>query len=57
MIRLLVGFLIVYGSAGTLDVDPYAPLMPSLLWAVVGISILAWPVLDGTIDRLAKENK
>ena len=28
MIRLF-GFLMVYGSVGTLEVDPYAPLLPS----------------------------
>lgn len=57
MIRLLFGFLMLYGSVGTLEVDPYAPLLPSVLWAIVGLSILAWPVLDGTLDRLEKENK
>tara|TARA_A100001388_G_scaffold272502_1_gene252916 strand:+ start:717 stop:890 length:174 start_codon:yes stop_codon:yes gene_type:complete len=57
MIRLLFGFLMIYGSVGTLEVDPYAPLLPSVLWAIVGLSITAWPVLDGTFDRLEKENK
>jgi len=57
MIRLLVGFFIVYGSVGTLDVDPYAPLLPYSLWGLIGLSIIAWPVLDGTLERLEKENK
>ena len=57
MIRLILGFLIVCGSAGTLEVDPYAPILPSLMWAIFGLMLLAWPVLDGTFDRLEKENK
>ena len=51
MIRLITGFLIVCGSAGTLEVDPYAPILPSLMWAIFGLMLLAWPVLDGTLDE------
>ena len=51
MIRLILGFLIVYGSAGALEVDPYAPILPSLMWAIFGLMLLAWPVLDGTLDE------
>ena len=49
MIRLLFGFLMVYGSVGTLEVDPYAPLFASVLWAVVGLSIIACPSLTARL--------
>jgi hypothetical protein len=57
MIRFVIGFFLMYGAVGTLEVDPSAPLLPSVLWAVLGIAILAWPVLDGTVDRFEEENK
>ena len=50
MIRLILGFLIVYGSAGALEVDPYAPILPSLMWAIFGLMLLRF-VLDGTLDE------
>ena len=50
MIRLILGFLIVYGSAGALEVDPYAPILPSLMWAIFGLMLFV-AVLDGTLDE------
>ena len=52
MIRLVVGFFITYGAVGTLDVDPTASLLNYTALAVVGLSITAWPVLDGTISEV-----
>jgi len=49
MIRLIIGFFITVGSLGTLETDPTASLLTCTLLAFVGIAILAWPVLYGTI--------
>lgn len=39
-IRFLVGFLIVFGAVGTLDVNPDADLLVQTLIAVCGLAIM-----------------
>lgn len=39
-IRLGVGFLMVFGAVGTLDVDPSASLLSVAVLAVVGLVIM-----------------
>lgn len=51
MIRLVVGFFIMYGAVGSLDVDPTASMLNYTLLAVLGLAIAAWPVLDGTVTE------
>lgn len=38
-IRMLVGFLIVFGAVGTLDVEPDANLLVQFALAIVGLVI------------------
>jgi len=52
MIRLLVGFFIVFGAVGTLDFDPNASLLCYTLLAFFGLAIAAWPIFDGTLTEI-----
>ena len=40
-IRLVVGFLIVFGTVGTLDMDPTASLLSAVIVAAVGLLIMS----------------
>ena len=48
MIRFFVGIIITFGAAGGVEVDN-ATLLEGVLLACVGIALMAWPVIDGTI--------
>ena len=39
-IRMLVGFLIVYGAVGSIEVDPNANLMIEMILAGAGLALL-----------------
>lgn len=41
-IRILIGFLIVFGVAGTLDNDPSADLTVQYLISSIGVGFLLW---------------
>lgn len=49
MIRFALGFFLVYGAVGTLDFDPNASLLTGMGLAVLGLALMAWPVLDETL--------
>lgn len=49
MIRFALGFFLVYGAVGTLDFDPNASLLKGMGLAVLGLALMAWPVLDETL--------
>ena len=40
MIRVIVGFLIVFGALGTLDMDPDANVLVQAAIAIVGLVIM-----------------
>jgi hypothetical protein len=40
-IRAFVGFMVVYGAVGTLEVDPAASLLVMSAVAVLGLAIMA----------------
>lgn len=42
MIRFVVGFLLVFGSAGGLDHATNAQLVPLLATAAVGLGLMYW---------------
>lgn len=42
MIRFVVGFLLVFGSAGGLDNATDAQLLPLLATAAVGLGLMYW---------------
>ena len=39
-IRMLVGFLIVFGAVGTIEVNPDADLLVQMIIAVAGLAIM-----------------
>lgn len=39
-LRVLIGFLIIYGAVGTLDMDPTADELLALFFAFVGLAIM-----------------
>jgi hypothetical protein len=47
MIRLTIGFFLAIASGGVVDT---APAWYILAIGLPGVAMLAWPVLDGTID-------
>jgi hypothetical protein len=49
MIRFALGFFLVYGAVGNLDFDPNASLLVGAGLAALGLALMAWPVLDGTV--------
>ena len=44
MIRIILGFLIVFGAAGTLDIDPNANLWVVAITAIFGLVLAFWGV-------------
>ena len=54
MIRIVVGFFLVIGSAGGMEMTSLSP-MGALLFASIGFGIFLWSLFDGTIDRLKKQ--
>ena len=40
-IRLFIGFMIVFGVVGTLEIDPEADLFITAVLAVIGLAIMA----------------
>jgi len=44
MIRFAIGFMLVFGAVGTLEVDPNASLLTTAILAVVGLTIMAFGV-------------
>ena len=56
MVRIVVGFFLVIGSAGGMELTSLSP-MGALLFASIGFGIFLWSFFDGTIDRLANQAK
>ncbi len=54
MIRIVVGFFLVIGSAGGMEMTSLSP-MGALLFASIGFGIFLWSLFDGTIDRLKRQ--
>lgn len=44
MIRFAIGFMIAFGAVGTLEVDPNASLLTTVLLAGLGLTIMAFGV-------------
>jgi len=44
MIRILIGFLIVFGTMGSMDIDPDFPMWQALLQSAIGLGIMYWGV-------------
>lgn len=54
MIRFGLGFLLMIGAVGGLE-NTNTDLLLGFLLAMTGTAIMAWPVLDGTMERLSNE--
>lgn len=44
MIRIAIGFLIVFGTMGSMDFDPSFPMWQALLQCALGLVIMYWGV-------------
>ena len=51
MIRFLLGLLFVFGAVGTIETNPSAPLFQYLIVAVIGLSLMYWPISDGSFEE------
>jgi hypothetical protein len=51
MIRFLLGLLFVLGAVGSVETDPSASLFYYSVVAVMGLSLMYWPVSDGTFKE------
>jgi len=51
MIRLILGLLFVFGAVGSIETDPSASLFYYRVVAVMGLSLMYWPVADGTFEE------
>ena len=56
MIRIVIGFFLVIGSAGGMEMTSLSP-MGAFLFASIGFAIFMWALLDGTIARLDRQAK
>lgn len=50
MIRFITGLLVVMGAMGGMEVDGSSVFVGMSL-AAVGLILMAWPVVDGTVNR------
>ena len=44
MIRFFIGFMVVFGAVGSLEIDPAASLFTTAILAVIGLTIMAFGV-------------
>lgn len=51
MIRLALGFVVVYGAVGRLDTDPSASLISYAIVGLFGLALMWWPIADGSIEE------
>ena len=56
MIRVAIGFFLVIGSAGGMEMTSLSP-MGALLFASIGMGIFLWALFDGTINRISEKAK
>lgn len=49
MIRLFAGLILVMGGVGGIE-DIASPVLPGLLIATLGLVLMAWPIIDGTVE-------
>lgn len=49
MIRLIIGLIVVLGAVGGLEQDT-ATFFEATMFALVGLSLMAWPIVDGTVN-------
>ena len=50
MIRIVIGLIMIMGSAGGIEMDT-ATMTQALLLAIAGLCIMLWPILDGTVKE------
>jgi len=57
MIRLIVAFILMYGTVGGIETDMYYTwLQPAALFGLSGL-IVFWVIADGTLERLNREKQ
>ena len=50
MLRLVFGFLLLFGSVGGMEMGSLSPI-GAFIFGSIGLVIFAWPVLDKTVYR------
>lgn len=50
MIRFVTGLLMLLGAMGGLETDQ-ASFMTAMAFAALGLILMAWPIVDGTVER------
>jgi len=51
MIRFIVGLVLMFGVAGRSDNDATFGLLPLIMYSMVALALIAWPVVDGTLTK------
>ena len=54
MIRLFVGFMIVFGATGGIETGD-ATLLQGMISAAIGLGLAYWPIADGTVNRISED--
>lgn len=54
MIRLLVGFMMMFGAVGGMEHGD-TTLLQGTIAAAIGAVIAIWPIADGTVQRISEE--
>ena len=50
MIRILTGLLLTMGAVGGLEMGT-ATMLQGILYSIAGLSLMAWPIIDGTVQE------
>jgi len=54
MIRLLVGFMMMFGAVGGMEHGD-TTLLQGTIAAAIGLGLAYWPIADGTVQRISEE--
>lgn len=55
MIRLFVGFMMMFGAVGGMEHGD-ATLLQGIISGAIGAAIAYWPIADGTVNRIAEDS-
>lgn len=54
MIRLFVGFMMMFGAVGGMEHGD-TTLLQGVIASIIGAAFAYWPIADGTINRIAED--
>lgn len=50
MIRIIAGLLLTMGAAGGIEMGT-ATMLQGILLSIAGLALMAWPIMDGTVQE------